>query len=431
MKLRSRTISLAAAALCASCSTTTTTSPVVSEVVDVANPTPPLSRPEDNVLRIGLLLPKSGPGTTIGSSAIRGALTAVALINQSGGVLGHDVNLAEVDEGSDVGSANTGLKKLLDLEVDIIIGPASANIASSILPQIVASRTGVCSPIATSIALDDFPDNDLMMRTVASDALQAEAMAQRLEATGEDHVAVAYVDDAYGRPFASALRKALVRRTLTISNTIAFSPFDDDFTDEAKDTLAAGTGAVAVIGDPDAGVRMLAAIANQAVPGKERSIVVNDTLRRPTATQDIRAMPTKARTKIEGTAQLFSSRDRAFTEALAPGIQDVPVSTTLFAAQTYDCVNLAALAAIRGSTTDGAKLVAQATDISTGGTKCATFVDCKALMGLNFDYQGPDGNLAIDTNGNRSTAEFDTFVFDVAGRDVSKNEPFAVNLGSG
>ena len=94
-------------------------------------------------------------------------------------------------------------------DVDAIIGPGSSIVALSVLDTIVRSGVISCSPTATSMSLDEFPDEGMFFRTAPSDTLQAEAIARAVDQTGRSSVGLLYIDDAYGRPFAERLREAL------------------------------------------------------------------------------------------------------------------------------------------------------------------------------------------------------------------------------
>ena len=142
------------------------------------------------------------------------------MAEKSGGVNGQPVDLIIRDEGSDAVAAGVSLQDLIDSNVDVIIGPASSTTAIELMPTIVQSGIAACSPSASALALDDFPDDDLFFRTIPSDSLQAEAMAQVIEQTGETSASIAYVDDGYGRPFETALEAALRRRGIEVTAAV-------------------------------------------------------------------------------------------------------------------------------------------------------------------------------------------------------------------
>ena len=67
------------------------------------------------MLRIGLLLPKSGEAATIGQPLIDAAVAAADAVNAAGGVLGQPVELVtDFDEGDDRGQARDAIAALID-----------------------------------------------------------------------------------------------------------------------------------------------------------------------------------------------------------------------------------------------------------------------------------------------------------------------------
>src|SRR5262245_16684210 len=68
-------------------------------------PTTEPARLDDGALTIGLLLPMSGEGASIGQGMADAATRAVEEINRAGGILGRSVRPVPADEGSDPSSA--------------------------------------------------------------------------------------------------------------------------------------------------------------------------------------------------------------------------------------------------------------------------------------------------------------------------------------
>ena len=375
------------------------------------------ARIDDGVLRIGVLLPSSGEGASIGQSARAAVRVAVQQANDAGGVNGHPVELVIRDEGADSSSAGVALRQLLDAQVDVVVGPASSNTAIALAPVIVGDSVVACSPSASTLALDSYPNRTRLFRSIASDSLQAEAMAQIIEQTGEASASIAYVDDAYGRPFAKALRAALQRRNLTVSASVGFSVDDDDFGAEASQLVAAGSGALALIGDPDAGSRMLVALGN-ATRSTPRDIVINDALRRPWSISVLSSLAAASRAKIVGVSQSVLTGNQELIAALH---EIDPTATGLFATQAFDCATLFMLAAVQGASAQPDAITAQMRSVSIGGSACASFAQCAALLAdhRNIDYEGPGGLLQLGPNGDPSVARFDEFAFDGSGRDVT------------
>ena len=375
---------------------------------------------DDNVFRLGVLLPSSGAGASIGESELAGVRVAIDLARSDGGVDGQNVELAVRDEGADAVTAGVALQQLLDANVDAIIGPGSSTVAIAIAPTIVESGVAACSPSASALALDGYPDKNLFFRTIASDSLQAEAMAAVIEQTGETSASVAYVDDGYGRPFEAALEAALRARGITVSDAVGYAVDDSEYATEAVRVANAGNGAIALIGDPDAGPRVLGSIA-QAIGSQPRDIVVNDALRRPWSISLLASVSAASRERIVGVSPYVRTDDSSFMNSIIA--QDANASG-LFATQAFDCANLFMLAAQQTGSTLSSRLASVIPDISTGGSACASFAQCKRLIAANrnINYEGPSGRLALGSDGDVSTALFDEFSFDGTGRDVSQRQ---------
>lgn len=362
----------------------------------------------DGQLVIGALLPLTD--TLLGEPMAAAVQTAVDRINAAGGVLGQRVRLVVTDEGSSTATATASIQTLLDSDVDAIIGPASSLVALSTLDELVAAGKVVCSPTASALALDDFPDSDLFFRTVPSDSLQARAIGAAADQTGAQRVTIVYVDDSYGRPFANAVEASLANEAIAVVGRIAFAADDDDLSDEAALLADSDTQVLILLASGEDGTRFLEALDDDDTSGLS-TIVVNDALRNPAAPQRIQGLDDELREKIIGLAPQADSGD-----------VDAPFDPPgLFAANAFDCANLIALAAVRADSDASRDIARQIAQVSVSGSACETFAECAETFQseLQIDYNGPTGvtDLLIRT-GDPSRATFDRFTFDESGRDV-------------
>ena len=379
-------------------------------------PTTVRASDEDGILRIGLLLPKSGEAAATGQPLIDAARVATDAVNAAGGVLERPIELVtDFDEGDDAESARDAIAGLIDADVDAVIGPASSTIALAVLDDLLSAGILTCSPTATALALDDLPDSESMfIRTAPSDSLQAVELAQLAEDTGARSVAVTYVDDPYGRQLGGATITALRSRGLEVLLDLPFSSEDDSLlVDEATAITSSDADVVIVLGDGEHGARMLSELgeATGITPGERPpTILVNDAIRRPPSPQLIQELAEEVRQRITGVSPLAYGT----AEGEPPGA---------FATNAYDCVNLIALAAVAANSDNGTDMRAEIVDISDGGVPCRTFAACTEQVGLQIDYDGPGGLLQLGADGDPSVARFDRFGFDENGFDVSKPSP--------
>jgi branched-chain amino acid transport system substrate-binding protein len=391
--------------------------PAVVETTPATTVTPTTEVPndEDGVLRIGLLLPRSGDAATIGQPLIAAAVAAVEAVNAAGGVLGNPVELVtEFDEGTSAASARESIAGLIDADVDAVVGPASSTIALATLGDLMAEDILTCSPTATALALGDFPDSDLFIRTAPSDSLQAAELAQLAEGTGARSAAVTYVDDPYGRALGAATISELRSRGVTVEPEVPFAAQDEFLVDEAQLISTSGVDVVVVLGDGEHGARMLSELgaATGITPGEAPpDILVNDAIRNPPSPQLIQDLADVVRDRITGVSPLAYGTEEGEPDGA-------------FATNAMDCVNLIALAAVVAQSDRAEDMRAEIVDISDGGSNCRSYAECVALVDEAFiDYDGPGGRVHLGADGDPVDARFDRFGFDERGVDVSKTQP--------
>lgn len=361
----------------------------------------------DGRLVIGVMVPSSDPPI---SEPMQAAVdTAVARINAAGGVLDGPVEVVVAEEGETAASVADAVQTLIDADVDAIIGPASSLVALGSLDEIASAGKLACSPTASAMALDDFPDNGLFFRTVPSDSLQARAIAQAADQTGAQRATVVYVDDAYGRGLADAVSDALQPGAISVVDAIPFRA-TDDLGDQVTRLIESDAQVAIVLANADDGTLFLSEL-DTADTAAITHVFVNDAMRNPPTPQRIADLDPTFRGKIVGLAPQAESPD--------PAVPFDPPGP--FAANAYDCVNLIALAAIVAGSDAPRAIADQMSLVSSSGSPCRTFEGCVAETekGLQINYDGPSGLTEIQARqGDPARAIFDRFTYDETGTDV-------------
>ena len=133
----------------------------------------------DGVLTIGVMLPRTGDGASLGDAARR--------CDRGRGARDEHRRRRERPRrgGPRLRRGRRGQRRrpARRTGIDAIIGPASSRVALSVLPTAPAAGVAACSPTATSIALTGCPTTTSLSHR-ASDALQARAMANIIDQTG-------------------------------------------------------------------------------------------------------------------------------------------------------------------------------------------------------------------------------------------------------
>src|SRR5690554_7329875 len=159
-------------------------------------------------VKVGFLGGFTGPIETLTPPVYDAAQLAVQHVNDQGGILGgQTLAMPSADTTcADASAASNAADRMVNTEsVTAIVGAlctgatiAAANNAA------VPGGVVMVSPASTAPAVTELDDNDLVFRTVPSDAFQGDALARMLLGKGIDEVVVTYVNNDYGRGLADA-----------------------------------------------------------------------------------------------------------------------------------------------------------------------------------------------------------------------------------
>jgi branched-chain amino acid transport system substrate-binding protein len=392
----------------------------VPDATEPPRTTTTVPRESDGVLRLGLLIPRSGTGASLGDPLVPIAESLVDSINGADGFGGRDVELVIRDEGNDTATALAAVERLVGEDgVDAIVGPLSSNVALGVLPTLVRSDIGVCSPAATSALLNNFPDQGLFARTAPTDSLITLAMAQVIAQTGESSAALAFPDDRYGRRLAAELRRNLSQQGVTITVEIPYLTADESYVDDVE-TIPDDTRIVALVGNQESGPRFLSTLLTNS---SLDTIVLNDALSNTSLANDaglerlndfsIVGVAHDVAVGFDAVVSELGER-RVFPNPAAAGTVRQPVP---FATSLVDCINLLVLAARASNSDDPMVFMASMIPASRVGSSCNTFESCAELLarGLNIDYNGPTGLLGLTPSGDPGVASFVNYGFSDTG----------------
>lgn len=107
------------------------------------------------------------------------------------------------------------------------------------------------SPASTAPAVTDLDDNDLVFRTVPSDAFQGEMLAKLLIDKGIEEVAVTYVNNDYGRGLSDAFSSAFEDGGGSVLENLAHEDNRADYRSELGTLSATGAQTLVVLAYAD------------------------------------------------------------------------------------------------------------------------------------------------------------------------------------
>jgi branched-chain amino acid transport system substrate-binding protein len=89
---------------------------------------------EADTFRVGLEAPLSGEQSILGVGMLKGAQLAASQLNESGGILGRDVEIVPIDDAADPATGVKAAQSAIDAGLDGIVGPYNSGVGIETLP---------------------------------------------------------------------------------------------------------------------------------------------------------------------------------------------------------------------------------------------------------------------------------------------------------
>ena len=373
-------------------------------------------------LIVGSLLPQTGSLAFLGPPEIAGVDLAVNEINEAGGVLGSDVEVIHADS-SDADNAEVATQSVTDLisqDVAVIVGAASSSVTLNVVDDITGAEIVQISPANTSTKLSGY--SDFYFRTAPSDLVQGSALGNLVVNDGHANVAFLVFNDDYG----ITLRDVAKATIEEAGGTVVYGNPGEEF-DPASDDVIASAVTAAMATNPDAIVLIAFDQTKLIVPAlasagfdTSKLYFVDGNLADYSADFEPGTLE-GAQGTLPGANATEDFRARLAT--VDDGLKDFA-----YAAESYDAVVLAALAAVKGGATDGPTIQENLAAVSgaTDGTECETFADCVELIeaGDEIAYKTVSGAGPFNEDNDPSSAFVGIYQFDAENKYTWVKEEF-------
>lgn len=360
--------------------------------------TEPAEASGDGILRVGLLLDSAGDNAFLNAPQAAAAELAVREINAGGGHKGRPVELLPTSPGEDAAAqANT----FVTLKADVVIGPTDSSNAPAVIDILSRARTPLVSPANTANGLSSARSGGYYFRTAAADIGQAPVLVKLAKEAGAARITVMHQEGSYGTDVSAAVVRAAEEAGLDVGATASFKPGDAG---SAAAEVGEGDGAVILVAREGA-QGALAELNNAGVAGS-RILLSDGAFARYGQGLAAKALD-GARAVVPG--KLASAGFQARILEVDKGLRDMS-----FAAETYDAVTLAALAAARAQDDAGRSIAANLIAVSGGSEAgCTSYKQCLAGLsgGGEINYDGESGPVAFDANGDITSASFMVFTY--------------------
>jgi ABC-type branched-subunit amino acid transport system substrate-binding protein len=368
-------------------------------------------------LVIGTILPVTGSLAYLGPPEFAGVGLAVEEINAAGGVLGNDVQLENGDSGdsTDLSVSTNTATDLIGKGVQVAIGAASSTVSQNVVDQFTEAGVLQISPANTSTELSGV--SPMFTRTAPPDTVQGAALGSLVLDGGHQKVAMLVQNETYG----TGLRDN-VQKTIEAAGAEAvygatgageeFAPGETNFSSIVTDALAAEPDAIVIIAFEETKAAV-AELVSQGWDFNGTTYFCDGNTASYEKDFDKGTLEGVIGT-IPGADPEQEFKDKA--SAWYEENEGEPLTDYAYAAESYDAVILAALAAVKAGSTAGTDIAAEFAAVSgaNGGTEVTTFEEgVEALeAGEEIHYMGVSGIGPINEDNDPSSAFVGVYKYD-------------------
>lgn len=364
------------------------------------------ARAADCPIKLGVVLPVSGPMGQVGERIANTGQFAVDQFNEAGGVKGCQVEYVLRDTQGQSAVGVDAAKSLVELEgVQALIGAVSSGVSLPILTSVAVpskvTQVSCCSTSESFTALAREGKTDgFWFRTYATNRSQSAMGALLTTDSGFKKTAVIYVNNDFGVGLAKQYAKDVAKLGGTITKMVAYNESQQSYRAEVTSALE---------GDPDS-VFMIAYPVDGATLTREwlslggtDNLIVNNSLR---SDDYFKAVGTQYLKNLRGydSAQPRVPSVASFNEMFEARFDGPPNGPGLHS--VYDAVNVVLLAMEASDTITGENIRDNIRKITGGSTEVTPGPDgmkkAKALLaqGKSIRYVGATGALSFDGLGN-------------------------------
>ncbi|CAO1653366.1 ABC transporter substrate-binding protein [Salinibacterium sp. NYA9b] len=352
--------------------------------------------PKDLTLTVGALVPESGALDKFGPAVSAAIALAAQDVNDANAKL--TVNVESADSGDSTGTtAEDAVTELLAARATVIIGGLSNGISKKVIDTITEAGVVEISPANDSPDFSNYGDNNLYWRTSPSCALEGTALGNEMaERIGEGSIAILSEDTLCEPLLPRALSEAFLRGGGELLSQEMIDESAIDLDEQIDRAIAAKPDAVAIVGSKRS-EKIAKAFIAAGYSGDQLFFTGLSLGERGSGF---------AAGSLTGSIVTHPGLDVStisdFTDRLLeinPSLKDFS-----YAAESYDAVILASLAALASQKISGEAISSKLQEVSGGsgdGEVATTFADAAKIVldGRTVDYDGVSGPITLNDNG--------------------------------
>ena len=347
----------------------------------------------DLTLKLGTLMPLTGPLSNLGPSMQNGAKLAIQEINDANAGLSIEVVGHEDDRTTDTAAITNTFNLLVSRGATAIAGPCCSGITASVLDLAVQNQVVVASPSATSPTLTERDNQGYFWRVPPTDAGQGVVLAELVAAQNVTTVNMIIINNDYGNGLAEVFTEYFTTSLSGVVTTTA--RYDEGATEFSSQITQACVG------------------AGSAIQG---IVFVSYTADAASILRGMQAQGCLTGVQLFASEGVYDAAGSIITAAgegpdgtsLAEGLRgttpqpptarfntlyrgEFGTDPLTYSAESYDSVMYLALAALSAKSVEGPDMKEHLLRIANApGASCDTFARCAELLngGDDIDYVG-------------------------------------------
>lgn len=196
--------------------------------------------------RIGALFAVTGPASFLGEPERNTAEMVRDMINASGGINGHPIELIIYDTEANATKTVVAAKKLINRDrVLAIVGPSTSGTSMAVVPLVNKAQVPMISCAASMKIASPVEKRKWVFKVVPGDDLAVRLMYDYMKKKGISKVAIMSVSTGYGISGREQLKKLAPEYGIAVVADETYGPKESDLT--AQLTKVRGTEAQAII----------------------------------------------------------------------------------------------------------------------------------------------------------------------------------------
>ena len=329
----------------------------------------------DVTIKIGFLNDATGPISVYAGGFTFASTTAAATLSAAND--GFTFEVVEADSACDGQAAATAAQSLVDAGVVAVAGAACSGASMGANAVLSAAGIPMVSYASTSPALSDAVAHPDFFRVVPSDAIQGDAMADMVAASGVTNPALIHMTNAYGAGLADSFESFWLDMGMSLCLKAGYEDTATDFTGSVQAVVDAGCDS-AVLASYSADGAMI--IETMAVMGAGIPVFGADGIAGESALEDYTNPAAANGVQVTKPRDAVGSGDFAFTCAV-----NVVCSSGIYTLEAYDAIMMIGHAAMME---DGANMAAHIDMVGVdynGESGVITFLDNGDIPGAGYD----------------------------------------------